>query len=63
VAEAVADASAVLARIEGEPGGDRLREYHSIHVCAVNHAEVIHRLVDWGSDEATIDAALRQVSY
>jgi ribonuclease VapC len=62
-AEVVADTSAVFACAAGEPGSHRLREYDLVHVCAVNHAEIITNMIRWGYDEATIDAALRNAPY
>lgn len=48
---AVLDASAVLACLNNEPGGDAVAELVLSARCvmsAVNHAEVMTRLCDWG---------------
>lgn len=63
MAEIVADTSAVFACVADEFGGGRLREYGVIHVCAVNHAEIITNMIRWGYDEVMIDAALRKAPY
>jgi PIN domain nuclease of toxin-antitoxin system len=47
MAEAVADASAVLACILDEPGCEAALQCRLL-VCAVNHAEIVGKLIDRG---------------
>lgn len=50
MAEAVIDASAVMALLRGEPGADRVEAYLPTGVIsAVNVAEVVARLIDFGA--------------
>ena len=58
MAEAVLDASAVLAFLQGEPGGDLVyRAMPSSCMSAVNAAEIVSKLVENGlSDRAACDA-------
>lgn len=51
------DASAVLAAVLGEPGGERVRPaLRGGAITAVNAAEVVGKLVDAGQDGATAEA-------
>jgi PIN domain nuclease of toxin-antitoxin system len=59
----IADSSAVLAFISGEPGGDQFHHWASPRVCAVNHAEIVGRLIDWGLDNVSVGLALRRAAY
>jgi PIN domain nuclease of toxin-antitoxin system len=65
VSDLVLDASAILAFINDEAGGDRVRQYLADRAClasAVNVAEVVARLSDRGGtddDIRTIVAGLR----
>jgi PIN domain nuclease of toxin-antitoxin system len=62
VAEAVLDASAVLAHLRGEPGGDRVAALlGNACISAVNLSEVVRKLVDLGADDAAIAAAIRRL--
>ena len=61
VSSGVLDASALLALILGEPGGDRVASEVSGHyaaVSAVNLAEVVGRYCDLGAPEAVVHAAI-----
>ena len=59
MADAVADASVVLAILRGDVGAeDGLRAISRATISAVNYAEVISRLVDIG---ASIDDAVRAI--
>ncbi len=60
--EAIADASAILAYFAQEPGGERLLQVGSLRICAVNFAEIVGRLADWGLDDVSIDAAFRDLA-
>ncbi|MDP2794645.1 MAG: type II toxin-antitoxin system VapC family toxin [Sulfurisoma sp.] len=59
--ECVLDASAILACLNDEPGGEAVEALTRQATCltsAVNHAEVLTRLCDWGlSMEDAIEAA------
>lgn len=58
----VLDASAVLAYLQGEPGGDLVAEQLSAAVIgAVNLSEVIAKLVDKGLDDAAVDETLQSI--
>ena len=58
----VLDASAVLAYLQGEPGGDLVAEQMAAAVIgAVNLSEVIAKLVDKGLDEAAVDETLQSI--
>ncbi|HVY34181.1 MAG TPA: type II toxin-antitoxin system VapC family toxin [Caulobacteraceae bacterium] len=59
--EAIADSSTVLAYFAREPGGEQLLQVGSLRICAVNFAEIVGRLADWGLDDVAIDAALRDL--
>ena len=61
--EAIADASAILAYFAEEAGGQQLLEVGSLRICAVNYAEIIGRLSDWGLDDVAIHAALRDLTF
>jgi ribonuclease VapC len=59
MSEVVLDASALLALLNDEPGGDRVAAaIPGALVCAVNHSEVVAKLADVGMPEASIRAAL-----
>jgi ribonuclease VapC len=62
VNEAIADSSAILAYFAQEPGGEALLRVGSLRVCAVNFAEIVGRLADWGLDDVSIDAAFRDLA-
>lgn len=58
----VLDASAVLAYLQGEPGGDLVAEQMAAAVIgAVNLSEVIAKLVDKGLDDAAVDETLQSI--
>jgi ribonuclease VapC len=60
MSEAILDASAVLALLNDEPGGDRVAStIPGAFVCAVNHSEVVAKLADAGMPEDAIRDALR----
>jgi len=62
MAEVVLDASAVLARVLGEPGGERVEAVLAgACVCAVNYGEVVGKLVDFGVPVETAGAAAREL--
>src|ERR1700744_925861 len=61
VIEAVADASALLAYFNHEPGRDELLKGRALRICAVNHAEIVGRLFDWGLDDVSIEAGFRSL--
>lgn len=56
MSEAVLDASAVLAWLWDEPGGDAIEALQAAHVSSVNLAEVVQKLVDRPVDPATVQA-------
>lgn len=59
MASAVLDASAVLAYIGGEEGGDALEDYRDAPlISAVNLAEVVSKLVDRGVPEDVTAAVI-----
>lgn len=60
---AVLDASALLALLEGEPGAERVAEAleRGAYLGAVNLAEVLSKLADWGEDPAEAQARMEQV--
>jgi ribonuclease VapC len=59
MSDAVLDASALLALLNDEPGGDRVAAaIPGALVCAVNHSEVVAKLADAGMPETAIRAAL-----
>lgn len=59
MADIVVDASAVLAVIQAERGGDvAARQMKAAHISTVNLAEVVAKLVDRGIDDVEIDLAL-----
>ena len=60
---AVLDASALLALLKGEPGAERVAEAleQGAYLSAVNLAEVLSRLADWGEDPAEAQARMAQV--
>jgi PIN domain nuclease of toxin-antitoxin system len=62
-AEAILDSSAVLAVLFDEPGADRVLAVRSALVCAVNHAEIIGKLIDWGADDVTLSLSLARITY
>jgi PIN domain nuclease of toxin-antitoxin system len=62
-ADAIVDTSAVLAFVFNEPGGAAILEWRSALICAVNHAEVVGKMIDQGADDMVIDLTLRRVSY
>lgn len=62
MSECVLDASAILACLNGEPGGDvieRLVRENKCWVSAVNYAEVLARLHDW---EMSVENAIEVVA-
>jgi PIN domain nuclease of toxin-antitoxin system len=49
MADVILDASAVLARVLGEPGGERVETcLPDARVCAINYCEVVSKLVELG---------------
>lgn len=60
---AVLDASALLALLKGEPGAERVAEAleRGAYLSAVNLAEVLSKLADWGEDPAEAQARMEQV--
>ncbi|MGC8905556.1 type II toxin-antitoxin system VapC family toxin [Thermus sp.] len=60
---AVLDASALLALLKGEPGAERVAEAleRGAYLSAVNLAEVLSKLADWGVDPAEAQARMAQV--
>jgi PIN domain nuclease of toxin-antitoxin system len=59
VSKAVLDASALLALLNEEPGGDRvIAAIPGALLCAVNHSEVVAKLADAGMPEVAIRGAL-----
>jgi len=63
VAEIVLDASALLAMIQGEPGGDKVARLlldpePSVYVSTLNWSEVFDRLLRSGIPEETIEPLL-----
>ena len=59
----VLDASALLALLKGEPGAERVAEAleRGAYLSAVNLAEVLSKLADWGEDPAEAQARMAQV--
>ncbi|BDG20216.1 hypothetical protein TthSNM11_24190 (plasmid) [Thermus thermophilus] len=59
----VLDASALLALLKGEPGAERVAEAleRGAYLSAVNLAEVLSKLADWGEDPAEAQARMEQV--
>ena len=58
----VLDASAVLAYLQGEPGGDLVGEHLSTSlISAVNLSEIVAILIDKGLDAAAVDATLDSI--
>jgi ribonuclease VapC len=60
---AVLDASALLALLKGESGAERVAEAleRGAYLSAVNLAEVLSKLADWGEDPAEAQARMAQV--
>jgi len=60
---AVLDASTLLALLKGEPGAERVAEAleQGAYLSAVNLAEVLSKLADWGEDPAEAQARMAQV--
>lgn len=59
MADVVLDASAILALIFDEPGGDQVaRHLPNALVSTVNLAEVVTRLLDYDMPQETIDAVI-----
>jgi ribonuclease VapC len=58
----ILDASAFLAYVRAEPGGERIRDLigTSLGISMVNYAEVLTRLSDFGLDPRTTDAEMRR---
>lgn len=57
--EAVLDASAVLALVNGEPGADRVAQtIPGALLCSVNLAEVVGKLADTGMPEQAVRSVL-----
>jgi ribonuclease VapC len=56
------DASALLAYLQGEPGGDAVREIlpAGTNISVVNYAEVLSRLSDGGEEPEVADRRLRE---
>ena len=64
VSEAVLDASAILALINGEPGAMTVRsQIRGALVTAVNLTEVVSKLVDDGTSDDEIDEALSGLRF
>jgi PIN domain nuclease of toxin-antitoxin system len=63
VAEIILDSSAALAFFTGEPGGADIPRYKSSLICAVNYAEIVGRLTDWGLDGASVDSTLKRIRF
>jgi PIN domain nuclease of toxin-antitoxin system len=62
VGSAVIDASAVLAYINGEPGGDALEKYRDKPlISAINLAEVVSKLTDFGFPNSLIADSLGEL--
>ena len=60
--EAVLDASALLALLLGEPGGEKVKTVlDGALLCAVNLAEVVSHYAKLGASRTDIEAMLRQV--
>src|SRR5579871_5585175 len=60
--EWVIDASAVLADLKGEPGGEVARgAIAASHMSAVNYAEVITKLIENGADPSQADEIASQL--
>jgi len=63
MADAVLDASAVLAVIHGEPGAETVSEaLQDALILAVNYAEVISKLVERGATYEQADAAVQNLA-
>ena len=60
MSRAVLDASAVLAALKREPGADVVTEAlaEGAAISAINLAEIVSKLADWGMDGTTIRATL-----
>jgi ribonuclease VapC len=60
---AVLDAPALLALLKGEPGAEQVAEAleQGAYLSAVNLAEVLSKLADWGEDPAEAQARMAQV--
>ena len=64
MSEAVLDASAILALINGEPGAKIVRsQIRGALVTAVNLTEVVSKLVDDGTSDDEIDEALSGLRF
>jgi len=64
VTDSVADASAILTLIRGEPGAldvQRALADGRVFVSTVNVTEVVTKLLDWGMDEADAVEALQEL--
>lgn len=60
--DVVLDASAVLAYLQGEPGGETVAKHlTTASIGAVNYSEVIGKLTDKGLDAANVDAVLASI--
>ena len=63
MADAILDASAVLAVIQGEPGAETVAEaLQDALILAVNYAEVISKLVERGATYEQADAAVQNLA-
>jgi len=63
MADAILDASAVLAVIQGEPGAETVAEaLQDALILAVNYAEVISKLVERGATFQQADAAVQNLA-
>jgi PIN domain nuclease of toxin-antitoxin system len=63
MAEAILDASAVLALIQGEPGAEAvMTALQDALILTVNYAEVISKLVERGLSYEQADAALQRMA-
>jgi ribonuclease VapC len=63
MADVVLDASAILARVLDEPGGEMVRTViDGARVSAANLAEVVQRLVDLGADDRNVTDTIRELS-
>lgn len=62
---AVLDASALLALLKGEPGAERVVEAleQGAYLSAVNLAEVLSKLADWGQDSDGARARMEEAGF
>lgn len=63
MADAVLDSSAVLAVLRDEPGGDQVLELlPRVVVSAVNYAEIVTKLIDFGAPAASAAEAVEKLT-